>query len=135
MPEQALVGGDADLGVLHLPAGGLTTQLPGQLADLSDRLGGDRLAEARQPARRVDRDLAADGGRAAAQQLLGLTLGAQPQVLLPVELQRGGQIVNLRQAHVFGPDARFGVRGVEDLILEHPVRCGHGSGGIRCDIR
>lgn len=79
MPEQALVGGDADLGVRHLPAGGLTAQLPGQLADLRDRLGGNRLTETRQPARRVDRDPAAEGGRAAAQQRLGLTLGAEPR--------------------------------------------------------
>ena len=68
--EQSLVGGDADGGALDLPAGGLTLQLPGELADLRDRLGGDGLAEAGQSARRVDRDPAADGGGAAAQQLL-----------------------------------------------------------------
>ena len=66
---------------------------------------------------------------------LGLALGAQPEVLVPVELQRGGQVVDLGQAEVFGPDAGLGVGGVEDLILEHPLRRGHHRGGIRCDIR
>ena len=35
---------------------------------------------------------------------------------------------------VFGPDTGLGVGGVEDLVLEHPIRCGHHGGGIRCDI-
>ena len=60
VPEQALVGGDADRGALDLTAGRLTLELPGQLADLRDGLGGDGLAEAGQPAGRVDRDPAAD---------------------------------------------------------------------------
>ena len=77
---------------------------------------------------------AADGGGAAAQQLLGLTLGAQPEVLVPVEFQRGGQVVDLGQAQVLGPDAGLGVGGVEDLVLEHPLRRGHHRGGIRCDV-
>ena len=73
--------------------------------------------------------------RAAAQQLLGLTLRAQPEVLVPVEFQRGGQVVDLGQAQVLGPDAGLGVGGVEDLVLEHPIRRRHHCGGIRCDIR
>src|SRR6185295_10428048 len=81
--EQSLVGRDADLGALDLAAGGLTLQLPGQLADLRDGLGRDRLAEAGQPARRVDRDPAADGGGAAAQQRFGVALVAQAEVLVP----------------------------------------------------
>src|ERR671917_169858 len=52
VPEQALVGGDADPGALDLATGGLALQLPGQLADLRDGLGRDGLAEAGQPARR-----------------------------------------------------------------------------------
>src|SRR5215207_11769369 len=87
--EQALVGGDADGGALDLAAGGLALELPGQLADLGDGLRRDRLAEAGQPAGWVDRDAAADGGRAAPQQLLGLTLWAQSEVLVPVQFQRG----------------------------------------------
>src|ERR1700722_511936 len=61
--EQALVGGDADGGALDLAAGGLALELPGQLADLRDGLRGNRLAETRQAARRVDRDPAADRRR------------------------------------------------------------------------
>ena len=61
--------------------------------------------------------------------------GAQPQVLVPVELQRGGQVVDLGQAQVLGPDAGLGVGGVEDLVLEHPLRRGHHRGGIGCDVR
>ena len=63
-------------------------------------------------------------GRAAAQQLLGLALGAQAEVLVPVEFQRGGQVVHLGQAQVFGSDTGLGVGGVEDLVLEHPLRAG-----------
>ena len=135
MSEQSLVGGDTDLGAFDLTAGGLTLELPGELADLRDRLGGNGFTEAGQAARCVDRNLAADGGRPTAQQFLGLTLGAQPEVLVPVQLQRGGQVVDLREAQILGSDAGFGVGRVEDLILEHPIGCGHRSGGIRCDVR
>ena len=122
-------------GALDLAAGGLALELPGQLADLRDGLRGNGLAETRQAARRVDRDPAADRRRTAAQQLLGLALGAQPQVLIPVEFQRGGQVVDLGHAHVLGSDAGLGVGGVQDLVLEHPIRRGHHRGGIRCDVR
>ena len=54
--------------------------------------------------------------------LLGLALGAQPEVLVPVQLQRGRQVVHLGQAQVLGPDTGLGVGGVEDLVLEHPLR-------------
>ena len=83
----------------------------------------------------VDRDPAADRRRAAAQQLLGLTLGAQAEVLVPVEFQRGRQVVDLGQADVLGADAGLGVGGVEDLVLEHPLGRGHHGGGIGCDVR
>src|SRR6185369_15246775 len=53
--EQALVGGDPDAGAFHLATGGLAAQLPGDLADLGQRLGRDGLAEAGEPAARVDR--------------------------------------------------------------------------------
>src|SRR5918999_2858255 len=43
--EQALVDGEADGGTLDLAPVGLAAQLPGQLADLGDGLGGDGLAE------------------------------------------------------------------------------------------
>ena len=60
MTEETLVGGDADGGALDLAAVGLAPQLPGDLAHLGDRLRGDRLAEAGEPAARVHRDAAAD---------------------------------------------------------------------------
>ena len=47
---------------------GLPAQLPGHLAHLGQRLGGNGLAEAGQPTARVDRDPAADRGVAGAQQ-------------------------------------------------------------------
>src|SRR5690349_5007969 len=120
--EQSLIGGDADGGALDLATGGLALQLPRQLTYLRDGLRRDRLPETGQPARRVDRDAAADRRCAAAQQLLGLTPGAQAKVLIPIQLQRGGQVVNLGEAEVFGSDACLGVGRVEDLILERPLR-------------
>ena len=83
---------------LHLAAAGLAPQLPGDLAHLGDGLGGDGLAEAGEPAARVHRDAAADRGVARAQQRLGLALLAQADVLVPVELERGGEVVDLGQA-------------------------------------
>src|SRR6478735_5827881 len=65
--EQSLIGGDAHLGALDLTAGGLTLQLPGELADLRDGLSRNGLAEAGQPTRCVDRDAAADRRCATAQ--------------------------------------------------------------------
>ena len=135
MSEQSLIGGDADGGALDLAAGGLTLQLPGQLADLRDGLGGDRLAETRKAAGRVDRNAATDRRCAAAQQLLCLALRAKAKVLIPVQFQRGGQVVDLGQAQILGSDAGLGVRGVEYLVLEHPLRRSDDGGGIRCDIR
>ena len=46
VPEEALVDRDADLGARDLPAVGLAAELPGELADLGDRLRRDRFAEA-----------------------------------------------------------------------------------------
>jgi len=48
--EQALIRGDAGLRAVDLTAGCLAAELPSELADLCDRLRGDRLAEAGQPA-------------------------------------------------------------------------------------
>ena len=77
----------ADPGALDLPAGGLPPHLPDELAHLGDGLGGDGLAEARQPPARVHRDPAPERGVAVAQQPLGLALLAQSDVLVPVELE------------------------------------------------
>ena len=74
---------------------GLAAQLPGELADLRDRLRRDRFAEAGEAAARVHRDAAAERGVAVAQQLLGLARLAQADVLVPVELERGREVVDL----------------------------------------
>jgi hypothetical protein len=93
--EQALVHGDADPGVLDLTALGPAAQLPGELADLGDRLRRDRLAERGQAATGIDGQPAAERGRAGAQQGLGLAFGAQADVLVPVQFEGGGQVVDL----------------------------------------
>src|SRR5690606_24563313 len=105
--EESLVGGDADAGALDLSALGLSAQLPGELADLRQRLSRHRLTEARETARGVDRDPAADGRVARAQQRLRLAAGAEPEVLDPVELEGGGEVVDLGNVDVLGADAGF----------------------------
>ena len=52
-------------------------------------------------------------GGAVTQQLLGLTLAAQADVLVPVELERGREVVDLGEADVLGtdPGLRVGRRG------------------------
>ncbi len=62
-------------------------------------------------------------------------LGQRPRVFIPVQFQGGGQVVDLGQGQVFGPDAGFGVGGVEDLVFEHPVRAGDDGGGGRWRYR
>src|SRR3954464_13826160 len=109
MAEQALVGSNTDARALDLTAGGLALELPGQLAHLRDGLRRNGFAEAGQPAGGVDRDAATDRRRAAAQQLLGLTLGAKAKVLIPIQFQRGGQVVDLGEAEVLRADASLGV--------------------------
>src|SRR5271169_784865 len=108
VPEQSLVGRDGHGGSFHLVPGGGAPELPNALADLGDGLGGDGLAEAREATRGVDRHPAAERGDAVAQQLLRLTLPAQADVLVPVELQRGGEVVDLGQTDVLGADAGLG---------------------------
>ena len=66
MPEQALVGGNADAGALDLASPGLAPELPGELTDLGDRLGGHGLTERTKATRRVDGKAAADLGDAVA---------------------------------------------------------------------
>src|SRR5690606_35025641 len=105
--EEALVRRDARGGALDLAARGLASELPGDLADLGDGLGGDGLAEASQTTARVDRDAAAELRVAVVQQALGLALLAQADVLVPVELERGREVVHLGQREVVGADARF----------------------------
>src|SRR5688572_13004377 len=70
--EEPLVHGETGLGPFDLTAVGLAPQLPGDLADLGERLRRHRLAEAGQAAARVHRHPTPDGGVAVVQQLLGL---------------------------------------------------------------
>ncbi len=79
---------------------GLAPQLPRDLTHLGQGLGRDGLAEAGQAAARVDRDAAADLGVAVVEQSLGLALGAEADVLVPVELEGRGQVVDLGQVEV-----------------------------------
>ena len=52
MAEQALVGRNADPGALNLSGTGLAPELPGELADLGDGLGGHRLSGGNPPQQR-----------------------------------------------------------------------------------
>ena len=77
-----------------------------------------------QTAGRIDRNLAAEGGGALRRSCSPSPLGAQAEVLVPVEFQCGGQVVDLGQADVLRADAGLGVGRVEDLVLEHAFRRG-----------
>ena len=107
MAKQALVGGDADFRTLHLSITRLSAQLPGQFTDLGQGLGRHRLAEAGQAAGDVHRNPAAERGVTGAQQGCRLAAWGQLQILDPVQLQRGGQVVHLGQVDIRGTDARL----------------------------
>ena len=109
-----------DGGAVDLAAGGLAPELPGELAHLGDGLGGDRLAEAGQPAARVDRHPPAERRVAVVEEALGLALLAQPEVLVPVELEGRRQVVDLGHVDVVGPEARLLVGGGADGVAEGP---------------
>src|SRR5687767_1351306 len=119
--EQALVRGDARLRVRDLAVACLAAQLPRELAHLRDRLRGPRLAEAAGPARRVAGDPAAQRRGAAAQEALRLAGLAQADVLVPVELERGREIVDLREREVFRSEAGLLVGRVGDRVLEAAI--------------
>ena len=118
MAEQALIHRDARAGVVHLAAVGLATQLPGELADLGDGLGGDGLTEAGEAATGVHRHPSAQCRRATAQQSLRFACLAQSDVLVPVQFQCGGQVVDLREGQVGGTDAGLLVGRTPDRLLE-----------------
>src|SRR5262245_50799148 len=93
--EQSLVDRQPDARALDLPSLGLAPQLPRELTHLRDCLRGYGLAEAREAAARVDRHSAAERGLAVADELLRFAGRAQPDLLVPVELHRGRQVVDL----------------------------------------
>src|ERR1700682_411158 len=86
--EQALIDCQTDLRPVALAPGRLIPQLPDEFTHLGDRLGRDGLAETRQPPAGVDGNAAPEGGVAVAEQAFGFALLAQPDVLVPVELER-----------------------------------------------
>ena len=47
-------------------------------------------------------------------ELLGLALAAEPDVLVPVELEGRREVVDLGEVDVLGPDAGVGVGGLGD---------------------
>ena len=71
--------------------------MPRHFADLCKCLRGDGLTETREPTARVDRSAAADRRVAVMQKSLGLAGLAEADVLVPVELERAGQVVDLRE--------------------------------------
>jgi hypothetical protein len=116
MPEQPLVGRDADPGTVDLTTRGPPLELPGDLADLRDGLRGHRYAEAGEPATRIHREPPADRGFAVAQQFLGLTWCAEAEMLVPVEFECRSQVVHLGDIDVVGADTGLLVRRVADGV-------------------
>ena len=127
MAEQALVGRDPDPGTVHLASARFTPKLPGQFADLGDRLRRHRFTEGPEAAGRVDWQPAPDLGDAIPQQLLGLAFGAEAQLLVPVQLEARRKVVDLRDVHfaeVYDPFTGAEIQGIEALGL-----AGEGEGG------
>lgn len=122
MPEQALIDSDAHGSVLNLTPGCRASQLPGDLADLGKRLGGDGLTEARQPTRRVDGNRSAQAGDAVSKEPLGVAFFAQPNVLVPVELESSRQVVDLRKAEFVRPYPCLGVGSRRDGVAKRQRR-------------
>ena len=117
MAEQPLIGGYPDFRPFDLPPGCLPPQLPDQFAHLGNGLGRNGLTKAGQPAAGVDGDPAADGGVSVPEQALGLTVLAQPDVLVPVS--RGPTTGRRpRPIDVLRTDAGFLVGSQSHRLLE-----------------
>ncbi len=86
------------------------------------------------PAAGVDRHPAPDGGVAVAEQPLGLALLAQHDVLVPVELEGRGEVVDLGQVDVLGADAGLLVGGQGHRLLEGGTDGVGGGGGVGGDV-
>ena len=120
---------------LDLSAAGLAADLPGELADLRDRLGGDRLSEAREAAARIHGNAAAQGRRPVVQQRLAPPGLAEADVLVPVELERGREVVDLGEVHVLGTEPRLLVGGARDRIPERRLGHAHRAGRVGREVR
>ena len=97
--------GEADLRAFDLSRACLAAEVPDDLDDVGDAGGAERVALGEQAAAGVDRDLAADLGRAFVDQLAGLALAAEAEVLVVQELGGGEAVVQLDLAEVLGADA------------------------------
>ena len=118
MPEQALVDRQPDPGVCDLTSVGPAAQLPDDVAHLRDGLRGHGLAETCEAARGVHGDTAADRGVAVADQPFGLALLAEPDVLVPVELEGLGEVVDLGEIEILRADSGLFVRSSCDGVPE-----------------
>src|SRR5690554_4451586 len=116
--EEALVNRKADVGAFDLASFGLAAELPGELANLRDGLRGDRFAEAGESAGGVHRHLATQLRHAITDQLLGFSFLGDPDVLVPIELKRCGEVVNFRDVDVFGAESGLAVGFAGDGVFE-----------------
>ena len=112
MSEQPLICRDARFGAIDLAVTGLAAELPGQLADLRDRLRRDGLAETTEPAARVDGNASSKGRVAVAEHLLGLAGFAETDILVPIEFEGRRQIVDLGKVEILRTHTGFLVGGV-----------------------
>src|SRR5688500_10406482 len=119
--KETLIDRQADLGPADLAGTGLSAQLPGEFADLRDGLRGNRFAEGAETAAGVDGHPSPDRRRTRTKQLLGFALLAQTDLFVPVELERGRQVVDLGQAQVAGTDAGFVIRALGHRFFEREL--------------
>src|SRR5918993_453562 len=79
----------------------------------------------------VDREA---GGGALVEEPLRLAGLAEPDVLVPVELEGGRQVVDLGQAQLVRPDAGLLVGGRRDRVAERQLRRGEGGGRVGGEV-
>src|SRR5690349_6613620 len=89
---------------LDLALVGLAAQLPGQLRALREAGGAERVALGDQPARGVDDDLAAVGGRFFLDQLVSLALGGEAERFVGDQLVGAEAVVQLADVDFIGHD-------------------------------
>ena len=118
MTEEPLIDSQSNVRVLDLSSLRAPLQLPRDLADLRDRLCRHGFSEACEPARRIDWDAPAERRVAVADQPLGLAFLAKADVLVPVQLQGGREVVHLGEVEVFGSETGLLVRRGRDGISE-----------------
>ena len=115
--------GQPDAGALHLPAAGLAPQMGGDLVDVGDAGGAQRVALGEQPAGDVHRNAPAQGHVAVVDQPAGAAVPAQAEVLVVQDLCGGEAVVQFHQVHVVRTEAG------------HLVGGGRGLAGAGVDVR